>query len=155
MYFWLLDTLNRLLHSSFKLSIFTADDKRELNCHCAKNMDKEKKKCNNSSFSHDCYCICDWLVAFHRVLILWFPVLLHYTPKSIRTLSLQSVLYHVSWWYYTLVIDLIGQLCCNVIGRLSVKRWCHWLCVSICLLSQLNSCLLLVKLSVVQSFSCS
>ena len=29
--------------------------------------------------------------------------------------------YHVSWWYYTLVIDLIGQLRRDVIGRLSVK----------------------------------
>ena len=32
-----------------------ADDKRELNGHRAKNMDKEKKKFNNCSFSHDCY----------------------------------------------------------------------------------------------------
>ena len=60
----------------------------------------------------------------------------------------QSELYHVSWWYYTLVIALIGQLCHDVIGRLSVKQWCYWLwrlvisdwCVSIRLL--------LVKLSV-------
>ena len=72
-------------------------------------------------------------------------------------LQSQSELYHVSWWYYTLVIDLIGQLRRDVIGRLSVKPWCYWLwrlvisnwCVSICLLSQLNSRLLLVKLSVV------
>ena len=27
----------------------------------------------------------------------------------------QSELYHVSWWYYTLIIDLIGQLRRNVI----------------------------------------
>ena len=33
----------------------------------------------------------------------------------------QSELYHVSWWY-TLVIDLIGQLHPDVIGRLSVKQ---------------------------------
>ena len=39
----------------------------------------------------------------------------------------QSELYHVTWWYYTLVIDLIGQLRRDVIGRLSVKPWCHWL----------------------------
>ena len=39
----------------------------------------------------------------------------------------QSELYHVTWWYYTLVIDLIGQLRRDVIGRLSVKLWCHWL----------------------------
>ena len=71
-------------------------------------------------------------------------------------LQSQSELYHVSWWYYTLVIDLIGQLPCDVIGPLSVKPWCYWLwtlvisnwCVSIRLLSQLNSRLLLVKLSV-------
>ena len=35
----------------------------------------------------------------------------------------QSELCHVSWWYYTLVIDLIGQLCRDVIGRLSVKPY--------------------------------
>ena len=76
-------------------------------------------------------------------------------------LQSQSELYHVSWWYYTLVIDLIGQLCRDVIGRLSVKMWCYWLwrlvisdwCVSIRLLSQLNSRLLLVKLLVLQLFS--
>jgi len=42
-------------------------------------------------------------------------------------LQSQSELYHVSWWYYTLVIDLIGQLHRDVIGRLSVKPWCYWL----------------------------
>ena len=76
-------------------------------------------------------------------------------------LQSQSELYHVSWWYYTLVIGLIGQLRCDVVGRLSVKPWCYWLwrlvisnwCVSIRLRSQLNSRLLLVKLSVLQSFS--
>ena len=60
-------------------------------------------------------------------------------------LQSQSELYHVSWWYYTLVIDLIGQLLRDVIGRLSVKPWCYRLwrlvisnwCVSIRLLSQL------------------
>ena len=41
-------------------------------------------------------------------------------------LQSQSELYHVSWWYYTLVIDLIGQLHRDVIGRLSVKLWCYW-----------------------------
>ena len=76
-------------------------------------------------------------------------------------LQSQRELHHVSWWYYTLVIDLIGQLCRDVIGRLSVKPWCYWLwrlvisnwCVSIRLLSQLKSPLLFVKLSVLQSFS--
>ena len=71
-----------------------------------------------------------------------------------------SELYHVSWWYYTLVIDLIGQLRRDVIGRLSVKPWCYWpwrlvisnWCVSIRVLSQLNSRLLLVKLSAFHSF---
>ena len=70
-------------------------------------------------------------------------------------LQSQSELYHVSWWYYTLGIDLIGQLSRDVIGRLLVKPWCYWLwrlvisnwCISIRLLSQLNSRLLLVKLS--------
>ena len=70
-------------------------------------------------------------------------------------LQSQSELYHVSWWYYTLVIDLIGQLRRDVIVRRSVKPWCCWLWrlvisnwwVSIRLLSQLNSRLLLVKLS--------
>ena len=42
-------------------------------------------------------------------------------------LQSQSELYHVSWWHYTLVIDLIGQLRRDVIGRLSVKPWCYWL----------------------------
>ena len=72
-------------------------------------------------------------------------------------LQSQSELYHFSYWYYSLVIDLIGQLCRNVIRRLS----CYWLWrlvtsnwyVSIHLLSQLNSHLSLVKLSVLQSFS--
>ena len=76
-------------------------------------------------------------------------------------LQSQSELYHVSWWYYTLVIDLIGQLRRDYIGRLSVKPWCYWLwrlvisnwCVSIRLLSHLNSRLLLVKLLVKLSFS--
>ena len=60
-------------------------------------------------------------------------------------LQSQSEVYHISWWYYTLVIDLIGQLRYDVIGGLSVKLWCYWLwrlgiskwCVSIRLLSQL------------------
>ena len=72
-------------------------------------------------------------------------------------LQSQSELYHVSWWYYTLVIDLIGQLRRDVIGRLSVKPWCYWpwrlvisnWCVSIRLLSRSNSRLLLVKLSII------
>ena len=42
-------------------------------------------------------------------------------------LQSQSELYHASWWYYILVIDLIGQLCRDVIGHLSVKPWCYWL----------------------------
>ena len=39
----------------------------------------------------------------------------------------QSELYYVSWCYYSLVIDLIGQLRRDVISRLSVKPWCYWL----------------------------
>ena len=42
-------------------------------------------------------------------------------------LQSQSVLYHVSWWYLTLVIDMIGQLSHDVIGHLSVNSWCFWL----------------------------
>ena len=42
-------------------------------------------------------------------------------------LQSQSELYHVSWWYCTRVIDLIGQLGRDVIGRLSVRPWCYWL----------------------------
>ena len=42
-------------------------------------------------------------------------------------LQSQSELYDVSWWYYTLVIDLTGQLRRDVIGRLSVKPWWYWL----------------------------
>ena len=68
-------------------------------------------------------------------------------------LQSQSELYHVSWWYYTLVIDLIGQIRRDVIGcywlwRLVISNWC----VPIRLLSQLNSRLLLVKLSAFHSF---
>ena len=58
----------------------------------------------------------------------------------------QSEFYHVSWWYYTVVIDLIGQLRCNVIGRLSVKPWCYWLWRLVisnwCVLLDRNQCLL-------------
>ena len=43
------------------------------------------------------------------------------TTCSVGHLRSQSELYHVSLWYYTLVIDLIGQLRRDVIGRLSVK----------------------------------
>ena len=39
----------------------------------------------------------------------------------------QSELYHVSKWYQTRVIDLIGQYSRDVIGRLSDKPWCYWL----------------------------
>ena len=70
-------------------------------------------------------------------------------------LQSQSELCHVSWWYYSLVIDLTGQLRRDVIGHLSVKPWYYWLwrlvisnwCVSIRLLSQLNCRLLLVTLA--------
>ena len=43
-------------------------------------------------------------------------------------LQSQSEMYHVSWWYYTLLMYiLIGQLRRDVICRLSVKSWCCWL----------------------------
>ena len=41
-------------------------------------------------------------------------------------LQSQSELCHVSWWYYTLVIDLTGQLCRDVIDLVNksfVRRW--------------------------------
>ena len=37
-------------------------------------------------------------------------------------LQSQSELYYASWWYLTLVIDLIDELSRDVIGRLSVSR---------------------------------
>ena len=94
----------------------------------------------------------------------WIGLLLLTVTDS--HLQSQSKLYHVSWWYYTLVIDLIGPLRRDVIGRLSVKPWCYWLwrlvisnwCILIRLLSQLNSCLWLVKYnchSLVVSFAWS
>ena len=42
-------------------------------------------------------------------------------------LQSQSKLYHISWWYHTVVIDQSGQLRRDVIGRLSVKPWSYWL----------------------------
>ena len=56
----------------------------------------------------------------------------HFNNLCGSHLQSQSELYHVSWWYYTLVIDLIGQLCHNVIGRLSVKPWGYWLWLLVC-----------------------
>ena len=44
-----------------------------------------------------------------------------------RHLQSQLELYHVSWWYLTLVIDLIDKLSHNVISCVSVKLWCYWL----------------------------
>ena len=62
---------------------------------------------------------------------------------------------------YTVLIDVIGQLNCDVIGHLSVKPRCYWLWRLVISLVrfdpsivQLNSQVLLVKWSVVQSFSC-
>ena len=51
----------------------------------------------------------------------------HFNNLCSSHLQSQSELYHVSWWYQTLVIDLIGQLSRDFIGRLSVKLWCYWL----------------------------
>ena len=75
---------------------------------------------------------------------------------TVKVSSITSVDGIILW-----LLGLIGQLRRDVIGRLSVKPWCYWLwrlvisnwCVSIRLLSQLKSRLLLVKLSVLQSFS--
>ena len=52
---------------------------------------------------------------------------LFFVVSVTSSLQSQSELYHVSWRYYTLVIDLIGQIRQNVFGRLSVKPWCYWL----------------------------
>ena len=86
-----------------------------------------------------------------------------FVPKFLPFIAacVNTVRQHFQWSILYLVIDLIGQLHRDVIGRLSVKAWCYWLwrlvisnwCISIRLLSQLNSRLLLVKLSVLQSFS--
>ena len=53
----------------------------------------------------------------------------------------------------TLVIELIGHLSRDVIGRLYVKQWCYWLWRLVMSLvrfdpsvSELNSSLLLVKI---------
>ena len=45
-------------------------------------------------------------------------------------LQSQSELYHVSWWYYTLVIDLIGQIRRDVIGL--VKPFRTRICLTLC-----------------------
>ena len=109
-----------------------------------------------------------WSVFKSRLsLIVWVNVVLNRTVvvdsdwRFDNLCGSQSELYRVSWWCYTLVIDLIGHLRHEVIGRLSVKPWCYWLwrlvisnwCFLIHLLSQLKSRLLFVKLSVLQSFS--
>ena len=61
------------------------------------------------------------------LIVLFWIGLLFWTVTDVSTTSCgshlqsQSELYHVCWWYYTLVIDLIGQLRRDVIGRLSGK----------------------------------
>ena len=62
-------------------------------------------------------------------------------------LQSQSELYHVSWWYHTLVSDLIGQLRRDFIGRLSVKPWCHWLWRFVMWLVRFDPSIVLVKQS--------
>ena len=66
-------------------------------------------------------------------------------------LQSRSGLYHVSWWYWTLLIDLIGQLSCFVIGRRSVKPWCYWLWIL--LVSHCHGCISIrLFVTVKQSF---
>ena len=59
-------------------------------------------------------------------------------------LQSQSELYHVSWWYGTLVIDLIGsvamllvfcQLSCTMLSQLQENHWTteNWLTLNNCL----------------------
>ena len=51
-----------------------------------------------------------------------------YVSKNcVVVISIVSEFYHVSWSYKTLVINLIGQLSPDIIGRLSIKLWCYWL----------------------------
>ena len=49
------------------------------------------------------------------------------TACPVGHLQSQSELYHVSWYFGTLVNDLFGQLNSFVIGGLSLRAWCHWL----------------------------
>ena len=63
----------------------------------------------------------------------------------------QSELYHVSWWYWTLAIDLIGQLSRDVIDHLSVKPWCYWLWRLVMLLVHFDPSIITVKQSFIVS----
>ena len=65
--------------------------------------------------------------------------------------QIQSEKYHVSWRYWTLVIDLIGQLSHDVIGRLSVKLWCYWLWRLVMSLVRFDSSIATVKQSFIGS----
>ena len=62
-------------------------------------------------------------------------------------LQSQSELYHISWCYYTLVIDPIGQFSCDVIGRLSV----NWLWRFVMSLVHFNPSIVTVKQSFIVS----
>ena len=85
----------------------------------------------------------------------WIGLLLTVTDVSttctVVTLS-QRELYHVSWWYLTLAINLVGQLSRDLLVVCQLRDVIGYL---ICLLVQLNSRLLLVKLLAVQWFSSS
>ena len=68
----------------------------------------------------------------------------------------QSELYYVSWWYLTLVIDLIGQLSRDVISRLPVRPWRYWLWRLVMSLVRFDPAIVKVKLSFIvsQTVSC-
>ena len=83
----------------------------------------------------------------------------HFDTLCGSHLQSQSESYHVSRWHETLIIDLIGQLSRDFIGRLSVKPRCYWLwrllnvicAFQTVFMSQLNSRFLLVRSLVIQS----
>ena len=81
----------------------------------------------------------------------WIGLLLTVTDVSttctVVTLS-QSELYHVSWWYLTLAINLVGQLSRDLLVVCQLSDVIGYL---ICLLVQLNGRLQGSKLTGVQS----
>ena len=45
----------------------------------------------------------------------------YFSKNCVVVIFRVSEFYHFSWWYKTLVMDLIGQLSLDIIGRLSIK----------------------------------
>ena len=71
------------------------------------------------------YALLTWLSINARVNVVVNRTLVdsfwHFNNLCGRHFHSQIELYHVSWWYLTLVIDLIGKLSHDVIGCVSVK----------------------------------